>query len=87
MSMTSPKTNLTLGHCAPVSVRPWSAPHPIFCHNSKTSFIGTIRARQRALRPNPSLKLTPYGSQCLPAPGACGILPSAGKPWPPPVAA
>jgi len=64
--MTSPKTNLTLGHCAPVSVRPWSAPHPAFCHNRKTSFIGTIRARQRALRPNPSVNLTRYGRRCKP---------------------
>jgi hypothetical protein len=31
------------------------------------------------VRPNPSLKLRPYGTWRLPAPGACGILPSAGK--------
>lgn len=29
--------------------------------------------------PNPSLKLTRYGSRRLAAPGACGILPSAAK--------
>ena len=31
------------------------------------------------MRPNPSLKLTRYGSRRLAAPGACGILPSAAK--------
>jgi hypothetical protein len=60
MSMTSPKTNLTRGHCAPVSVRPWPAPHPTFCHNTATSFIGTIRTRLPALRPNPSLERRPH---------------------------
>jgi hypothetical protein len=43
--------------------------------------------RGATLRPNPSLKLTRYGSRRLAAPGAGGIMPSAAKRRLPPRAA
>ena len=41
----------------------------------------------RGTPPNPSVKLTRYGSQRLAAPGTSGIMPSAAKPRLPPQAA
>ena len=44
-------------------------------------------SQRRGALPNPSVKLTRYGSQRLAAPGTSGIMPSAAKPRPPPRAA
>ena len=44
-------------------------------------------SQRRGALPNPSVKLTRYGSQRLAAPGTSGIMPSAAKPRLPPQAA
>jgi hypothetical protein len=45
LSMTSPKTNLTRGHCAPLRYRPSPAPHSTLPH-SRTRFLrGVLRPR------------------------------------------
>jgi hypothetical protein len=46
-----------------------------------------LRGGGHRVRPNPSLKLTRYGSRRLAAPGAGGIMPSAAKRRLPPRAA
>ena len=48
--------------------------------------VGSSSQRRGPL-PNPSVKLTRYGSQRLAAPGTSGIMPSAAKPRLPPQAA
>jgi len=50
MSLTSPKTNLTRGHYAPVSLRSLLAPHPTMPRNA-SSFLTTFRGLRPAMRP------------------------------------